>query len=50
MEPKRPTKRLVILKSINYTNYREDATTNSEDVNNNKDEDYLGSDDANGIP
>ena len=50
MEPKRPTKRLVILKSINYTNYKKDTTINSEDINDNEDEDYLGSDDANGIP
>ena len=50
MKLKRPTKRLVILKSINYTKYREDATINSKDINDNEDEDYLGSDDANGIP
>ena len=48
--PKRPTKRLVTLKSINYTNYREDTTINNEDINDDKDEDYLGSDNANGIP
>ena len=50
MEPKRPIKRLVTLKSINYTKYKEDTTINSEDINDNKDEDYLGSNNANGIP
>ena len=47
---KRPTKRLATLNNIDYTNYKKDTTANSEEVNDNKDEDYLGSDNANGIP